>query len=212
MTNETAAITTADQTLVAEFAGGASSSVSAMIGIGAVKDSDAPFQQYVGEEQEPVALMHRNGKPVTAINNVQLVGIDVADGIGKFNSTKLNIYLKSSQGNVALFTCGLTTYAAQYAVTGLLGMVQEFGIESVFHMRASRGDQGMRPWFTWIVPTIGGKSAKDETVREQLKASKGTPKLEALMRDSVEALKLSLGVTSIQEIEVTEATSEEVPF
>ena len=44
------------------------------------------------------------------------------------------------------------------------------------------------------------------------KAAKGTPKLEALMRDSVEALKLSLGVTDIQEIEVTEATSEEVPF
>ena len=40
----------------------AESSVDMMIGIGLVKDTDAVFFQYLGEEQQPAALMLPSGK------------------------------------------------------------------------------------------------------------------------------------------------------
>ena len=76
--------------LVTEFAGGTSTDVSMMIGIGLVKDSEAVFFQYLGDEQTPSALMMPSGRPLTRLANVTLAGIDVADDIGEFKSTKLN--------------------------------------------------------------------------------------------------------------------------
>ena len=41
--------------------------VAMMIGIGVVKESDAVFFQYLGDDQEPQALTNpRTGKPITA--------------------------------------------------------------------------------------------------------------------------------------------------
>ena len=55
MTNS--AITPVDNSaLLAEFSGGSNTDVSMMIGIGLVKDSEAVFFQYLGEEQTPSAL------------------------------------------------------------------------------------------------------------------------------------------------------------
>ena len=48
--------------LVAEFAGGAASDISMMIGIGLVKDSDAVFFQYQGEGIEPLALVQTTNR------------------------------------------------------------------------------------------------------------------------------------------------------
>ena len=42
--------------IVSEFAGGQSNDVQMMIGVGLVKDSDAVFFQYVGEDASPRAL------------------------------------------------------------------------------------------------------------------------------------------------------------
>ena len=100
--------------LVADFAGGASSDVEMMIGIGLVKDSDAVFFQYLGEESKPMALtVPTSGRPLTYLRNVTLSGIEIAEEVGEFKSTKLNLYLESAQGNVVMLTSGLTTLWSQ---------------------------------------------------------------------------------------------------
>ena len=81
-----------------EFAGGQQSTVDMMIGVGLVKDSEAVFFQYTGEDANSAALMLPSGKPLTRLANVKLAGIDIAKDVGEFNSTKLNLYLESSQG------------------------------------------------------------------------------------------------------------------
>ena len=101
-------VTTADQSLLAEFSGGAAGDVEMMIGIGLVKDSDAVFFQYMGEEQTK-ALMLDSGKPLTRLGNVTLTGISIAEDVGEFKSTKLNLYLQSSQGRTIMLTSGLAT-------------------------------------------------------------------------------------------------------
>ena len=104
----TSAITPTDNSaLLAEFSGGSTTDVAMMIGIGLVKDSEAVFFQYLGDEQTPSALMMPSGRPLTRLANVTLAGIDVADDIGEFNSTKLNLFLQSSQGRVVMLTSGL---------------------------------------------------------------------------------------------------------
>ena len=69
-----------------------------MIGIGLNKDSDAVYFQYLGEEQKPSALMMPSGKPCTRMANIRLVGLDVAEDVGEFKSTKLNLFVESSAG------------------------------------------------------------------------------------------------------------------
>ena len=98
METNTALVTNPTQSLLEEFTGGSDGSVEMMIGVGLVKDSDAVFFQYMGEEQQPTALMMPSGRPLTRLANVTLAGIDVADDIGEFKSTKLNLFLQSSQG------------------------------------------------------------------------------------------------------------------
>ena len=93
----TSAIQTTDNAaLLSEFSGGASSDVAMMIGVGLVKDTEAVFFQYLGEEQQPSALMLPSGKPLTRLANVTLSGIDIAEEVGEFKSTKLNLFLQSS--------------------------------------------------------------------------------------------------------------------
>ena len=89
----TSAITSVDNTsLIAEFSGGESSDVAMMIGVGLVKDSEAVFFQYLGEQQSPAALMLPSGKPLTRLANVRLSYINIVDDIGEFKSTKINIF------------------------------------------------------------------------------------------------------------------------
>ena len=60
-------LTNPSAALVSEFCGGTSSTmdVAMMIGVGLVKDSDAVFFQYLGEDQKPRALtIPTSGKPV----------------------------------------------------------------------------------------------------------------------------------------------------
>ena len=119
----TTAITSVDNSaLLAEFSGGSSTDVSMMIGIGLVKDSEAVFFQYLGDEQTPSALMLPSGRPLTRLANVTLAGIDIADDIGEFKSTKLNLFLQSTQGRVVMLTSGLTTIWSQCVLTSLMGL------------------------------------------------------------------------------------------
>ena len=119
-------IASSPSALVAEFCGGSSNAVTMdvamMIGVGLVKDSDAVFFQYLGEDQNPRALtVPTSGKPVYKFQNVKLVGVDIAEDIGTFKSTKLNLYLESSAGNVVLVTSGLTTLWSQCVMCALMG-------------------------------------------------------------------------------------------
>ena len=89
--------------VLAEFVSNVRDDIAMMIGVGLVKDSDAVFFQYLGEDQTPRALtVPTSGKPVYNLVNVRLVGIDVADDIGEFKASKVNLMIESSQGNTIM--------------------------------------------------------------------------------------------------------------
>ncbi len=190
-----------------------------MIGVGIVKDSDAVFFQYVGDDQEPRALtLPTSGKPVYRFQNVRLVGIDIAEDIGKFNSTKLNVYLESSAGNVVLVTSGLTTLWSQAVMSSLMGLYNSYSLDTPFTLNSWKGDQGMRPCFASI--KIGKEKVSDQMLYDQLRelrADRASDKITATMRDSVEILSHALGGSSdAVTVEVSDPTtsdvSEELPF
>lgn len=190
-----------------------------MIGVGIVKDSDAVFFQYVGDDQEPRALtLPTSGKPVYRFQNVRLVGIDIAEDIGKFNSTKLNVYLESSAGNVVLVTSGLTTFWSQAVMSSLMGLFNSYSLDTPFTLNSWKGDQGMRPCFASI--KIGTDKVSDQMLYDQLRelrADRATDKITATMRDSVQILSHALGgSTDAVTVEVSDPASsdvsEDLPF
>ena len=136
--------------LVSEFCGGSTNEISfdvaMMIGVGLVKDSDAVFFQYLGEDQKPRALtVPTSGKPVYRFQNVRVVGVDIADDIGEFKSTKLNLYLESSAGNVVLVTSGLTTLWSQAVMTALMGLYNSYDLDTRFTLNTWKGTSKMKP-------------------------------------------------------------------
>ena len=190
----TSAITPIDNSaLLAEFAGGSSSDVAMMIGIGLVKDTDAVFFQYLGEEQTPSALMLPSGKPLTRLANVRLAGIDIAEEVGEFKSTKINIYLESSQGKVVLLTSGLTTIWSQCVVGGLMGMYHSYDLETPFTLDSWKGNSKMRPCFAAV--RMAGNKVSDQEMYDLLSDARGdrnSALTEQLMRNAVTQLKNAL--------------------
>ena len=208
----TTAITPVDNSaLLAEFSGGSTTDVAMMIGIGLVKDSEAVFFQYLGEEQTPSALMMPSGKPLTRLANVTLVGIDVADGIGEFNSTKLNLFLQSSQGRVVMLTSGLTTIWSQCVLNALMGMYNSYDLGTSFQLDSWKGTSKMRPCFAAI--RCDGAKVSDQELYEMLteaRADGDKAKVEQLCRNAVTQLREGLGVVepvdvAVQETVVTDA-------
>ena len=123
--------------LIEEFAGGQQSSVDMMIGVGLVKDSEAVFFQYTGEDANSAALMLPSGKPLTRLANVRLAGIDIAEDVGEFNSTKLNLYLSlPKSGHHA--DSGLNTIWSQCIVTGLMGLYGSYDLSSASSRQLER--------------------------------------------------------------------------
>ena len=166
MSNPNAIVPTTAE-ILSEFTGGGQSAVSMMIGIGVVKDSDAVFFQYLGDEQAPQALtMPSSGRPLTRLANIRLVGIEVADNVGEFNSTKLNLYIQSNQGRTLLLTSGLTTLWSQYALTGLMALFQTYALDQQFTLDSWKGTSKMRPCFSAI--RVQGDKVVDEKLKEQL--------------------------------------------
>lgn len=185
----TSAITVNNSSVLSEFTGGQASDIAMMIGIGLVKDSDAVFFQYLGEEQTPSALTLPSGKPLTRLANVRLADISVADGIGEFNSTKLNIVLESSAGKQILLTSGLTTIWSQCVITSLMGMFNAYSIDQSFDLDTWKGTSKMRPCFAAM--RCGGVKVSDQMMYDQLRdlrADRATDKLITVMRDAVEIL------------------------
>ena len=191
--------------LVSEFAGGSSSDVSMMIGIGLVKDSEAVFFQYLGEEQQPSALMMPSGRPLTRLANVTLAGIDIAEDIGEFKSTKLNIYLQSSAGRVVMLTSGLTTIWSQCLLTSLMGLYHSYDLNTPFQLDSWKGNSKMRPCFSAI--RVEGNKSSDQEMYDLLVDARGdrdSAKVEQLCRNAVAQLKSGLGVVEPVDVAVTE--------
>ena len=191
--------------LVTEFAGGTSTDVSMMIGIGLVKDSEAVFFQYLGDEQTPSALMMPSGRPLTRLANVTLAGIDVADDIGEFKSTKLNLFLQSSQGRVVMLTSGLTTIWSQCVLNGLMGLYHSYDLNTPVQLDSWKGTSKMRPCFAAI--RCEGAKVSDQELYDLLTDARGdrdSVKVEQLCRNAVAQLRAALGVTEPVDVKVDE--------
>ena len=180
--------------VLAEFVSNVRDDIAMMIGVGLVKDSDAVFFQYLGEDQTPRALtVPTSGKPVYNLVNVRLVGIDVADDIGEFKSSKINLMIESSAGNTIMLTSGLTTLWSQCLVTCLMGLLNNYDMETPFTLNSWKGTSAMRPCFASI--KVNGQKVTDDMMYEQVAEARGNRDkagLEALMRDAVSCLKAAI--------------------
>ena len=207
----TTAITPVDNSaLLAEFSGGGTTDVAMMIGIGLVKDSEAVFFQYLGEEQTPSALMMPSGRPLTRLANVTLAGIDIADGIGEFNSTKLNLFLQSSQGRVVMLTSGLTTIWSQCVLNALMGLYHSYDLNTPFQLDSWKGTSKMRPCFAAV--RIGSQKVSDQELYNMLTDARtdgDKAKVEQLLRNAVSMLREGLGVTEPVDVKVEPAVDPE---
>jgi len=192
-------LATVDNTaIISEFAGGNTSDVSMMIGIGLVKDSEAVFFQYLGEEQTPSALMMPSGRPLTRLANVTLAGVEIATNVGEFNSTKLNLYLQSSAGRTVMLTSGLTTIWSQCILNALMGLYNSYDLTTPFQLDSWKGTSKMKPCFGSI--RIDGNKISDNELYEMLADARGDKdytKVEQLLTNAVTMLKKGLGVDEV---------------
>ena len=202
------ALSVDNTSVLAEFAGGQSSDIAMMIGIGLVKDSEAVFFQYVGDEQTPQALMLPSGKPLTRMNNVRLAGISIATDIGEFKSTKLNLVLESSAGNQIMMTSGLSTIWSQCVITALMGMFNSYDLATPFQLDTWKGTSKMRPCFAAI--RCQGQKISDQMLYDQLREARSdrdSAKVTAIMTDSVDILSAAI---SQEEVSVSIIEDEKV--
>ena len=198
-------------------AGGQQSDVSMMLGVGINKDSDAVFFMYRGDDQEPVALtLPTSGKPLTRLGNVKVTGINIAEDIGTFKSTKLNLFLTTSSGTVILVTSGLTTLWSQCVLTGLMGAFETGNLEFALTLDTWKGTSKMKPCFAAI--RSGDLKMSDTDLYEQLKearADQDKKKVETILRNSVSILNHTVSPSeeqalTVEEIKVDNNNTEEL--
>ena len=198
-------------------AGGQQSDVSMMIGVGVNKDRDAVFFMYRGDDQEPVALtIPTSGKPLTRLGNVKVTGINIAEDIGTFKSTKLNLFLTTNSGTVILVTSGLTTLWSQCVLTGLMGAFETGNLEFALTLDTWKGTSKMKPCFAAI--RSGDLKMSDTDLYEQLKearADRDNKKVETILRDSVSILSHAVSPSeeqalAVEEIKVEDNNTEEL--
>jgi len=207
MTNLPTASTNNINALVTEFAGGAASDISMMIGVGLVKDTDAVFFQYLGEGVEPMALVQNSGRPLTRLGNVKLAGISIAEDVGEFNSTKLNVILESSAGTQVLVTSGLTTIWSQCLLNGLEAMRRGGDITCPFNLDTWKGTSKMRPCFAAV--RVGSVSMKDNdlyTLLADARSDGNKQLVSELCRNAVNAISDSLTGGPVEEAVVADNT------
>ena len=198
---------------VSELVAEQPSSVDMMIGIGLVKDTDAVYFQYLGEEQSPTALMLPSGKPCTRLPHVTVTGIEIAEDIGEFKSTKLNLFVTSQAGRTVLLTSGLQTIWSQCIITALMAVFNEYGLNAPLTIDTWKGTSKMRPCFAAI--RQGTQKMSDTDLYEQLKEARSDrdrERVERIMRDSVDILRGALGIEHISVSDVTTETVDEVEF
>jgi hypothetical protein len=196
--------------LVSEFAGGSSSDVSMMIGVGLVKDSEGVFFQYLGEEQQPAALMLPSGKPLTRMANVRLAGIEIAEDIGEFKSTKLNIVLETTAGSKVMLTSGLTTIWSQCVLTSLMGLYNSYSTDEFFQLDTWKGTSKLKPCFAAI--RVKGQKISDQETYDLLRdarSDRDNALVQQLCRNAVTQLQAAVG---IEPAVVEDVTKKETDF
>ncbi len=197
--------------IVDDFTGGNTiNEIAMMIGIGLVKDSDAVFFQYLGEDNTPMALTHKTGKPVTSFRNVRLTGIDIAENVGTFNATKLNLFLKSTEGRIVMLTSGLSTLWSQCVITSLMDLEP---ITQMFQLDSWKGTGATAPCFAAV--RANGRKVSSNLIFDQLKqarADRDDARKEQIMRECVNSLSAALGGPVEPVTVTTEPTKTEADF
>ena len=194
--------------IVAEFGGSSQQSVDIMIGVGVVKDSEAVFFQYVGDDQTS-ALVQPSGKPVTRIGNVQLTGLSIADNVyaeAGFSGDKLNVFVTTQQGRTVMLTSGLTTIWSQCLITSLQGLAEEGGLDHMIAIDTWKGNSKMKPCFAAV--RDGQRKVSSNELYQALadaRSDRDREKTEQLMRDAVEVINAGLVNESMEDAVVLEA-------
>ena len=138
------------------------------------------------------------------MGNVTLTGVSIADDIGEYNATKLNVFLESSKGTTVLVTSGLTTIWSQCIINGLMAMFNGGDLTCPFNLDTWKGNSKMKPCFGGI--RVGQAKMSDNDLYEQLRDARtdGNKQLvETIMRDSVQILSHALTGGPVEEAVVT---------
>ena len=202
--------------IVAELEGGQQSEVQMMIGIGLEKDSDAVFFEYVGEKQHRALTIPTTGKPLGTLYDILLTGISVADDIGEYKASKLNLFVTTKSGHEIMITSGLTTLWSQCVITGLMGLEQQDGLTSPFSLDTWKGSTGKRPCLAAI--KVGRARISDQGMYDQfkdLRNDRATDKIDETMRSAVNIIRSGLGFQEPIEpvtVETVDTKSEEGDF
>lgn len=187
--------------IVAELGGQSSNEVSVMIGIGLVKDSDAVYFQYVGDDKTQ-ALVKDNGTPLTRISPVRFTGVSIADDVYQgsgFSGNKLNVFFETQQQRVVMLTAGLTTIWSQCILGGLLGLVRDGSLDSLVAVDTWKGNSKMKPCFAGI--RNNGIKVTDESLKSSLndaRADRDYQKVEKILRDTVEILAVAVDTKAVE--------------
>jgi len=197
--------------IVAEFGGSSQQTVDMMIGVGVVKDSEAVFFQYVGDDQTS-ALVQPSGKPVTRIGNVQLTGLSIADDVyaeAGFKGDKLNVFVTTQQGRTVMLTSGLTTIWSQCLITSLQGLAEEGGLDHIIAIDTWKGNSKMKPCFAAV--RDGARKVSSNELYQALadaRSDRDREKTEKLMRDAIEVINAGLVNASMQDAVVREVETD----
>jgi len=182
-----------------------------MIGVGVVKDSEAVFFQYVGDDQTS-ALVQPSGKPVTRIGNVQLTGLSIADDVyaeAGFKGDKLNVFVTTQQGRTVMLTSGLTTIWSQCLITSLQGLAEEGGLDHIIAIDTWKGNSKMKPCFAAV--RDGARKVSSNELYQALadaRSDRDREKTEKLMRDAIEVINAGLVNASMQDAVVREVETD----
>jgi hypothetical protein len=187
--------------------GGEAPEIKYMIGVGVVKNSEAVLFYYIGNDEQPIPLMTKAGKPLTRLANVQLVDVAVVTGIGTKNATKLNVILEVDSGNKILITSGIQTWWSMCVISGLYGLFQNGMITESFNLDSYRGNMGLKPIFASI---RCGQVYSDKELYAILNADRkerAWESYELSMSSIVDTLKKELNTsvepdTSVEDVEV----------
>ena len=201
----TANLTDNTAAIVAELGGSSQQTVDIMIGVGLVKDSEAVFFQYEGDEKVS-ALMQASGRPVTRIGNVRLTGLSIADDVyadAGFSGSKLNIFVETQSGRSVMLTSGLTTIWSQCLMTSLMGLITDNALDHLICIDTWKGNSKMKPCFAAV--RDGQRKVTSNEMYESLmeaRSDRDRAKTEAIMRDAVDVLNAALGQAPVEVAEV----------
>lgn len=197
-------ISTSSNALLSELSGGVAPQVDYMFGIGLVKESDAVYFQYLGDDSKE-AFVHQNGKPVTRFPNVRITGLSIGEDIGEFNQTKLNVFIETQQGSSIMLTSGLTTLWSKCMITGLMGLFVQDSLNSIINIDTWKGTSKLKPCFAAI--RNNGIKVVNEEIKEQLNEADKAEK-EQIIRDCVSLISetitgLPVIATAVEDTPVT---------